>query len=263
MATRFYLLATQTNPYGGIKFDLGPSPGASVVNRVKAAVSGSVAYLQWTQTSGGALVEWITGPALSTFTLTSTNISIGVSQSANNTNTQPAYDTFRIDPLGVETDINFTQTFGTESTTAILTKAWTANNPDIVINAGDRIILRVYLTNGGGTQGTGTSTLSTNAASGVSMSWLELAETVSFGPPSAPIAIPGPKPDKFDGITVSEGVTVFRTLGPTISPFDTTTVSDAVTVAVITPPLNAADESLSLLADGYAAVKTSVPRTVI
>ena len=82
MATKLFLLSAQTNPVGGIYFDMTTSAGASAADRTTTTtVSGT--KITCTQTGGGSVIQWLSGETpQGGFTLTSTDVSIGAKESA-------------------------------------------------------------------------------------------------------------------------------------------------------------------------------------
>lgn len=182
MATKLFLRSTQTNPIGGIYFDMVIAAGAGSTT-VVVDTDGSTEK-QWTQTSGGSLIQWVSGRAPSGgFTLTTSDISIWAHESATAGNAGGRYRLFKRTLAGVETEllagpfddgVEFTKTTPTEM-------LWPGNPTDTVFVEDDRILLKLYITNVG-TMGTGqTCTLTYNEAdAGTGDSFLNIAETISF-----------------------------------------------------------------------------------
>lgn len=181
MATKLFLRSTQTNGIGSTYFDMvttqSPSPATAVVGTVSGGTE-----IQWTQTNGGSVIQWVSGRApAGGFTLTSTDIQIWAQESQGTANCGGRYRVFKRTSAGVETELgggpfNDGVEFGTSS--AAMT--WIGNVTDTAFAEDDRILLKVYITNIG-TMGSGKNcTLTYDGATGVSDSWLNLAETVTF-----------------------------------------------------------------------------------
>lgn len=181
MATKLFLRSTQNNGIGATYFDMvttqSPNPSTAVVDTV-----GSGTEIQWTQTAGGSVIQWVSGRApAGGFTLTSTDIQIWAKESNGTANCGGRYRVFKRTSGGTETELgggpfNDGVEFGTSS--AAMT--WIGNVTDTVFAEDDRILLKIYITNVG-TMGSGrTCTLSYDGNTGISDSWLNLAETITF-----------------------------------------------------------------------------------
>jgi len=182
MATKLFLRSTQMNPFGGIYHDMVTAAGASATTAIVDSVADGT-EIQWTQTAGGALVQWVSGrvPA-GGFTLTTTDISIWAHETSATANDGGRYRVFKRTAAGVETEIGggpfddgveFTKTTPTEMT-------WAGNVTDQAFAENDRILLKVYITNIG-TMGNFTSVLTYDAADAATGdSFFNIAETVTF-----------------------------------------------------------------------------------
>ena len=229
MATQLKLLSAQLNPRKGVTYDMTTTAGAGAVTRTTTTTAGGT-KIQLTLTAGGAVMEWVTGPTpAGGFTLTSTDVSVWAAELANTTNASLSLGVFKLDPFGRLTELGGSPfAFGSELTTTMAVKVWTGNVTDTVFNPGDRLLVRFYATNVG-TMNASSITFSHNAASSTGFSWFNIAETVTFGPIST-ITLGG-----FNGVTVSDAVTVFMTVSPVhqIVKAENITVSESVTVLPI------------------------------
>ena len=146
---------------------------------------------QWTQTSGGTLIQWISGRApAGGFTLTTTDISIWAHESGTAANAGGRYRLFKRSVLGIETEllpaaayddgVEFTKTTPTEM-------AWTGDPTDTVFLEDERILLKLYITNVGSMGTSQTCTLTYDAADAATGdAFLNIAETVTFKAEDAP-----------------------------------------------------------------------------
>ena len=182
MATKLFLRSTQTNGIGATYFDMLTGAGASSTTAITTTTA-SGDNIQWTQTEGGSVIQFISGRAPSGgFTLTTTDISIWAHESGTGVNAGGGYRLFKRDSLGIETEllggqyedgVEFTKTTPTEM-------AWVGNPTDTIFLEDDRILLKLYAVNVG-TMGAGTVTLTYNGADAATGdSFLNIAETVAF-----------------------------------------------------------------------------------
>lgn len=191
MATKLFLRSTQGNSIGATYFDMVTTAGAGSTTAVVNTVA-SGTEIQWTQTAGGSLIQWISGRApVGGFTLTTTDISIWAHESGTAANAGGRYRVFIRTAAGVETEIGggpFND--GVEFTKSTPTEMlWTGNVTDQAFAENDRILLKVYITNVG-TMGSGqTCTLTYNAADAATGdSFFNIAETVTFkAEPTSPV----------------------------------------------------------------------------
>lgn len=182
MATKLFLRSTQNNGIGATYFDMAATAGSSTATAVvNSAASGT--EIQWTQTAGGAAIQFVSGRAPSGgFTLTTTDISIWAHESNAQANCGGRYRVFKRTAAGVETEIGggpFND--GVEFGTAAAEMLWAGNVTDTAFAENDRILLKLYITNVG-TMGSGrTCTLTYNGANAATGdSFFNIAETVSF-----------------------------------------------------------------------------------
>lgn len=182
MATKLFLRSSQGNSIGATYFDMLTTAGAGSTTAV-VDTDGSTEK-QWTQTSGGALIQWVSGRApAGGFTLTTSDISIWAHESATAANSGGRYRLFKRTSGGTETElaggpfddgVEFTKTTPTEMT-------WTGNPTDTAFSENDRILLKLYITNVGSMGSGQTCTLTYNAADAATGdSFLNIAETVTF-----------------------------------------------------------------------------------
>lgn len=182
MATKLFLRSTQNNGVGATYFDMGTAAGAGAATGVvNSAASGT--EIQWTQSAGGAVLQFISGRApAGGFTLTSTDISIWAAESNAQANAGGRYRVFKRTAAGVETELGggpFND--GVEFGTSAAEMLWAGNVTDTAFAEDDRILLKLYITNVGTMGGARTCTLSYNGADAATGdSFLNIAETVSF-----------------------------------------------------------------------------------
>lgn len=188
MATKLVLRNTTTNSItdtgDGVLYDMlvDDFGAASDTDVVATAASGT--EIQWTATSGGATVAWISGrtPA-GGFTLTTTDISIWLHESNMNANIGGRFRVFKRTAAGSVSELGggpFND--GVELTVGTPTEMlWAGNVTDTAFAEDDRVLLRVYITNVGTMAAGFTGTLTFNAADTTTGdSFFNIAETVAF-----------------------------------------------------------------------------------
>jgi len=180
MATKLYLRNTQDNITG--YYDLSTVVGAGIDTCVtNTVVSGT--EIQLTKTAGGSTVAWISKAVGVAFTLTTTDISLWQSESHVAANCGGRYRLFNYaSATGIETELlggPFDE--GAEMDNKYREDTWTGNPTDTGFARGDRLVLKVYITNIG-TMGAGrTCTLGFNAADAATGdSFLNINETITF-----------------------------------------------------------------------------------
>lgn len=182
MATKLFLRSTQDNGIGATYFDMLAAAGAGSTTAV-VGLTDSGTNIQWTQTSGGAVIQWVSGRVPSGgFTLTTTDISIWALESNANDNAGGRYRVFRRESDGTETElgggpfddgVEFSKSPGAEM-------SWAGNVTDTAFVENDRILVKLYATNVG-VMTAGTATLTYNAADAATGdSFFNIAETVAF-----------------------------------------------------------------------------------
>lgn len=182
MATKLFLRSSQNNGIGATYFDMLPTAGSGTATGVVNTVA-SGTEIQWTQTAGGSVLQFISGRApAGGFTLTSTDISIWAHESNGQANCGGRYRVFKRAANGTETEIGggpFND--GVEFGTSAAEMLWTGNVTDTAFAENDRILLKIYITNVG-TMGSGrTCTITYNGADGsTGDSFFNIAETVTF-----------------------------------------------------------------------------------
>jgi hypothetical protein len=240
MATKLFLRGTQANGIGATYFDMVTTAGSGAATAV-VDTTASGTEIQWTQTAGGSVIQWVSGRAPSGgFTLTTTDISIWAHESAAQANSGGRYRVFKRASNGVETELgggpfNDGVEFGTSATEM----TWVGNVTDTAFAEDDRILLKVYITNVGTMGGGRTCTLTYNAADAATGdSFLNIAETVTFKAEAQPLT-PAlfTNTQTFFGPTVTPGpVTLTPNLFTNAQSFPAATVSAtyALTPALFT-----------------------------
>ena len=178
MATNLYLRNTTTNGISGYK-DLLGTPGAGVQSGiVSTAASGT--DIQWTATAGGTVLAWISPPVAVAFTLTAFNWDLWARESNGSANAKLRIRAYKYSG-GSETELTgspFDE--GQEFNNMTMTnETGTADPSDTAFAVGDRLVIKLYITNAG-TMATGyTCTCNYDAADGqTGDSLVVLAETV-------------------------------------------------------------------------------------
>ena len=188
MATQLNLHATQNNGIGATYFDMTTTASDTTLSTAVTNTTASGTEIQFTQTAGGTLIQWISGrtPAAG-FTLTTATITLRAYESDMSANTGGRARIFKRDSGGVETELGggpFND--GVEFGTAPATVSWTCNVTDTAFAEDDRILLKLYLTNvgtmGGGFTATGNYD---GTLLGTEVAFLNLNETVTFKSESA------------------------------------------------------------------------------
>lgn len=156
----------------------GSSTATAVVNTTASGTE-----IQWTQTAGGALIQWISPPLSSGVTLTTSDGNIWAQESAAAANCGGRYRVFQRTPAGVETELGggpFND--GVEFDSMAATEmSWIGNFTDTAFSAGDRILVKYYITNVGTMGGSQTCTLTYNGADAATGdSFLNINENLSF-----------------------------------------------------------------------------------
>lgn len=180
MATRLYLDST-TNSGIGNYFDMVVTTTSGGVTVAEVATQGSGTEIQWTDTSGGNTIGWISGRVPSGgFTLTSASMNIYAYQSSMLANCGARCRLYKYGGAelgggpfddGVEFGLSYSN------------YNWTCNVTDTAFAENDRILLILSITNIG-TMGGGDSCFlkhgETPLVPGAGDSYCEIAETVTF-----------------------------------------------------------------------------------
>lgn len=185
--TRLYLRNTTTNGIGSTYYDMIPTAGASVDSAITASTAAGT-EIQLTKTSGGALVNFVSGRApVGGFTLTSVDVALWAWENSTATNVGGRLRLFQRTPGGTETEIGggpFDD--GVEFTTGFALYTWTANVTDTAIEEDNRIVAKLYLTNIG-TMAVGDAIVAFNDAAGAfGGSYISIFPAVAFKAESAP-----------------------------------------------------------------------------
>lgn len=200
MATVLYLRNTTTNGItdtgDGVVYDMITAAGSAVDTDTVTLTDGGT-EIQWTQTAGGSSIAWISGRVPSEgFTLTTTDISVWLSESNMNDEAEGRYRLFKYTPpVPVITELlggPFDD--GAELVPTTITEmTWVGNPTDTAFLENDRLILRLYATNFT-TMTAGTANLQFNAAAAATGdSFLNLAETVAFKAEDTPVSTVKPR----------------------------------------------------------------------
>ena len=181
LRTDLYLRNTTTNGIGSTYYDMVPTAGASADTAITASTAGGT-EIQLTKTSGGALVNFVSGRSpVGGFTLTSVDVALWAREDNVLTNVGGRLRLFERTPGGTETEIGggpFDD--GVEFTTTDALYTWTANVTDTVIAEDNRIVAKLYLTNIG-TMAAGDATITFNASGGpVGGSYISIFPAVAF-----------------------------------------------------------------------------------
>lgn len=191
MATKLFLRDTSANPIG-IFYDLSTTAGSAAAgHEVSTAASGT--QIQWTQGTGGAALEWISGrvPA-GGFTLAGTmTFSIWAKESNMSANCGARARVFKYSG-GVETEIgggpwNDGVEFGTSDAEMV----WTGTPTSTAFAEDDRIIVRFYITNIGTMAGGYVCSITFNGADAAAFdSFFQINENVTFKAEAVPTTFP-------------------------------------------------------------------------
>lgn len=187
MATVLYLRDTQTNGIGSGTYDLNTEAGSATTTNVVGTTSGGT-EIQWTDTNGGSVVEWISGRSpTGGWTLSGTvTFSIWAQESNMNANIGARARLFKRTSGGTVTEIGGGPwNDGVEFSTSATEMVWTGTPTSTSFAEDDRLIVRYYITNVG-TMGSGfTGTLTFNGADGATGdSFVQINENITFKPDS-------------------------------------------------------------------------------
>jgi hypothetical protein len=191
MTTPLYLWDTTTNAIGSF-LDFGPtenapsSPFLGVEAVTTTTASGT--NIQWTRTAGGAVLEWITGRSpIGGWTLAGAiAMDMSFSESAMATNAGPRARFYKRTAAGSESEIGTASPAdqGAEFLNGSFgAHTWSSVAPTSTAFAeDDRFILRMFVTNAGGTMAAGTASLRYNGTFNTfsSDAFINLTETVTF-----------------------------------------------------------------------------------
>jgi hypothetical protein len=201
---KLWLRRTSDSGIGNF-FDMLDTIGSSAATTGVRATSAGATELQWTRTSGGTALEWVTGRVREPFSIGSSidyfSTSIWANESANAANCIFRVKVFHRAPDGTETLI-YTMTRSTELSTSPVAQttslgAFTATlHQAMPFREDDRMVLRCYVTNNGTMGGGATCTLTydLNAITGTGASYLGVNGAFTFkaeGDPAASHEIAG------------------------------------------------------------------------
>lgn len=136
---------------------------------------------------------WVSEYVASAFTLTGVDVSVWETEPSSTSNCGGRFRVFKRTLAGTETELGGPYDLGSElvfPTSTYREDAWVGDVPDTSFAVNDRIVVKFYVTNVGGTMGSsGQCRMRYNAADGTQGdSWLNIAETVTFS--STPINDP-------------------------------------------------------------------------
>ena len=175
---RMQSAASTVGTYKQLRTQLGSGLTTSVTN---SAVSGTL--IQWTDTGGGTALSWISAPLAAGATISGTvTLNTWASESNGQCNCGQRVIVKRY-TAGAEGSTVTDTSQGTELTTSISNRTWTATPTNTVFSTGDRIVVYWYVTAAGGTMG-GNRTVTSdyngtvNAADGES--YVQFNENLTF-----------------------------------------------------------------------------------
>lgn len=186
MATKLFCCTSSLNDLGlSGRFDLLTTAGSSLTTGV-VNTSASGTNIQWTQTAGGTILEWISPPLAAGFTLATTDtmtFNIWARESSMNANAGGRARVYRVTYGGTVELAGSPWDDGVEFGTAAAAMNWTgtvSSNTTFVEN--DRILVRYYITNVGTMGGGFTCTIDYNGATDAADgdSWFQLNNNVTF-----------------------------------------------------------------------------------
>jgi hypothetical protein len=186
MATTLFCRATLQNGIANY-LDLSITAGASstTIATVNTAASGT--DIQWTDSGGGNVLAWISPPLASAVTIAGAITFLHQGrESATAANCGPRARVYKRSG-GVETLIAGPADYGTEWGTSNVERSWTATPTSTAFAVGDQIVVKWYITNAGGTMGSGRQCFMyyDGAGGGSFDTRISLTETVTFQGPAA------------------------------------------------------------------------------
>lgn len=137
--------ASDINPGANIEKEASFSRGSSIVNAVLNTPTGPNSGLTWTNTAGGTNIEWFT-PPLNAVTISGDilyNAWVAESDAAANATTRFLIE--RVSNTGTFISTISASKYGPEMSTTKAQQAWTATPTSTTLNAGDRIRIRVQI----------------------------------------------------------------------------------------------------------------------
>jgi lysophospholipase L1-like esterase len=174
--TKYYFRTSQTNGIGAEYFDMLETAGSTAFQAEVSTTAGGT-EIQWTDSGGGGIVQFVSPAAeAGGFTLTSTDINLRALEDTPAANCGGRYRVFKRTAAGVETELGggpFDD--GVEFTTSEANYIWIGNVTDTAFAEGDRILVKVYITNVGTMGGGRLCGMIVEAADGVT-SWFNTTE---------------------------------------------------------------------------------------
>lgn len=159
------------------------SQGAALTTGVTNSVAGPTAGVQMTKTAGGSALAWISAPLASAVTISGTVTLNGWALESNGTcNCGVEVRVYKYSG-GSEGAAFLTSEKGTELTTSAALQNWTATPTSTAFAAGDRIVLKWWINDAGGTMSSGrTVTMDYDGATGGSDgdTYVSFTEAISF-----------------------------------------------------------------------------------
>lgn len=191
MATKLFLRESADNAINGFRDMLttaGSVTSDGVVNTVESGTE-----IQWTDTAGGAVLEWISGRApVGGFTLSGTmTFSIWARENNMSANCGARARVFKRTAAGTVTEVGGgPYNDGVEFGTAFAEMVWTGTPTSTAFAENDRLIVRYYITNIGTMGGGFTCTINYDAADAATGdSYFQINETVAFKAEDVPAIV--------------------------------------------------------------------------
>lgn len=181
MPTTLYLRSTST-AVGTNSLLLSTTPGASTTTTAVVATTAGGTNIQWTNTSGGSALEWVTLPFSSDITVSGTiSVSLQAMEDNMSANIGARAYIFKRSQEGTYTQIG-TGDDGVEFGTSNTQMDWTLTPTSTDFVKGDRLVVRMYITNVG-TMNTGYlgTMYYEGAAASAFDSYISTTETLTFG----------------------------------------------------------------------------------
>ena len=182
MATKLFLTNNLATALSTAHYYMTTSTGGS--GSTFTVVSSTSTGIQWTESTSGPNIMWVTGPQTSTtYTLTLTDAKIVAIENSMNANNGGAYRVFKISTSGVETELGGgIYQDGVEFGTSYTDMSWAGNVTDTSFSTGQRVGVKFYtIPVGTGASGFTCSFKVGGANGSTGDSFFNLNETVTFG----------------------------------------------------------------------------------
>lgn len=179
MATTLYLHNDAADIGGNFWDALSTTPASPAGNGTLRSTTTTAAgtAIQLTQTAGGTVMEWITGYAAGSFTLSGTiNVSMVARESASSVNAKLRVKVWKRDLAGTETAAA-TLDDNVEMGTTDSTLTWSGSPTSTGMAVNDRLVFRFYVIPNG-TMGAGSVSSRTSGTNG--LNFVQINETVTF-----------------------------------------------------------------------------------